>query len=67
MKHTICIFNDRNKPMGVTVQNHMLDDGYVLIEPQSYKFIEIHTKGEQVLFLKVWETGQTLLSGIDLV
>ena len=50
--------------MLVQIQNYEDVDGFELIEPQSCKLVEINIGREEVPFLKMWESGQVLLSGI---
>ena len=65
MKHKICIFNDRARPMRIQIQNYEIQDTFEVIDPRTHKFVEVTTTDDMVPYLKVWESGQTSLSAID--
>jgi len=61
----LCLFNDRKKVMSVQVQNQDGVSTFQLLAPQTTKLLEIDLKEGDIPFIKVWETGQTLIGGIN--
>jgi len=51
--------------MSLAIQNHEGNDGFELIESHQMAILDVSVKENQVIFLKIWETGQALLSGVD--
>lgn len=64
MKTKFYVFNDRQKPMALHVQS-IHSEAFFKLPPQSTEMVDLEIPDHTVPFLKVWESGQALLSYID--
>ena len=62
MSMKFVVLNDRNIPMNLQIQSWGKEDKYQIIQPQECKIVELDVGDSAVPYLKIWETGQALLS-----
>ena len=65
MKTKMCIFNDRKIPMNLQIQDDSGDNNYNLIMPGRFAIVEVYIEAGSIPYLKMWETGQALLSSVN--
>jgi len=65
MKTKMCIFNDRAIYMQLQIQDSDNSNRYQSILPATHAVVELNIEEGQIPYLKVWESGQALISSID--
>lgn len=68
MIHKIAIMNDRTVQMRLRIvgmNDKPWEGNSYLIQPAELKIVEIELPEGTFPYLKIWETGQAFLSGID--
>ena len=71
MKTSIVIFNDREIPMNLqiqdldTIQDENHEHRFTQLKPLESRRFELDLPEGTIPFFKVWETGQALLSYVD--
>jgi hypothetical protein len=65
MKHKVCIFNDRTRNMHLQVQNGDGASYDVTVLPKTHFIAALELGEGQIPYLKIWETGQALISYIN--
>lgn len=61
----IYLLNDRTKPMHVYIDNLYPESNVSTIPAASGDWVEVAIPKDKELFIKIWETGVTLVSYVD--